>query len=165
MAVLRYAARVNGLDYFESIPITFLGSWTWEYFGETERPSLNDFLMTTFGGITLGEMFHRVGSSLRDNKDRGISRIMREISALPFDPMGGLNRLVRGQWTAIGANPPEHDPESYAVSAGGGPISIGAASATSSSPASGLASSYVPAFSTRNGPSQPPSRGDSSMQE
>jgi hypothetical protein len=114
------AGRVNGLDYFESIPITFLGSWTWEYFGETERPSLNDFLMTTFGGITLGEMFHRVGSSLRDNQDRGISRVMREITALPFDPMGGLNRLVRGQWTAIGPNPPEHDPESYAVSAGGG---------------------------------------------
>jgi hypothetical protein len=112
--------RANGLDYFESIPVTFLGSLTWEYFGETERPSLNDFLMTTFGGVTLGEMFHRVASSMRDNGDRGISRAVREIAALPFDPIGGLNRLVRGQWTAIGANPVEHDPESYVVSAGAG---------------------------------------------
>jgi hypothetical protein len=33
------AARSNGLDYFRAVPVAFFGSWTWENFGETYRPS------------------------------------------------------------------------------------------------------------------------------
>jgi hypothetical protein len=101
--------RANGLDYWESAPLAFLGSWTWEYLGETYRPSLNDFFMTSFGGIALGEMFHRLGASIRDNTARGGGRLRRELVALPLDPIGGLNRLLRGQWSAVFPNPPEHD--------------------------------------------------------
>lgn len=36
------AARSNGLSFWQSIPVTFGGSLMWEYFMETERPSLND---------------------------------------------------------------------------------------------------------------------------
>ncbi|MBK7925511.1 MAG: DUF3943 domain-containing protein [Gemmatimonadetes bacterium] len=90
------AGRANGLDFWESAPLAFLGSWSWEYLGERFRPSLNDFFMTSLGGIALGESFHRVGASIRDNQARGGGRILREIAALPLDPMGGLNRLVRG---------------------------------------------------------------------
>jgi hypothetical protein len=114
------AGRSNGLDYFHSVPLAFLGSWTWEYFGETNRPSLNDWFMTSFGGITLGEMFHRVSATIRDNGARGRGRTMRELAALPFDPIGGFNRLIRGQWRARGPNPPEHDPGSYVLRIGGG---------------------------------------------
>jgi hypothetical protein len=39
------------------------GSATWEFFGETNKPSLNDFINTTLGGIAFGEMFHRTGES------------------------------------------------------------------------------------------------------
>jgi hypothetical protein len=101
--------RSNGLDYWESATLALLGSWTWEYFGETNRPSLNDFYMTGIGGIALGEIFHRVSAAIRDNRATGRARTWREIAALPFDPVGGMNRLWRGQWTALGVNPPERE--------------------------------------------------------
>jgi Domain of unknown function (DUF3943) len=114
------AGRSNGLDYFSSVPIAFFGSWSWEYFGETYRPSLNDWFMTSFGGITLGEVFHRVGATIRDNRATGVHRLFREIGALPIDPVGGFNRLLRGQWTARGPNPDEHNPRDYVLRLGGG---------------------------------------------
>lgn len=106
------AGRSNGLDFWESAPLAFLGSWTWEYFGETHRPSLNDFFMTSFGGIALGEMFHRIGASIRDNQARGTRRLVQDLVALPFDPVGGLHRLTRREW-ARRPNPPEHNPGAY----------------------------------------------------
>lgn len=114
------AGRANGLDFWESAPLAFLGSWSWEYLGERFRPSLNDFFMTSVGGIALGESFHRVGASIRDNQARGGGRILREVAALPLDPMGSLNRLVRGEWTAVSQNPPEHDPDGFALRLAGG---------------------------------------------
>ena len=107
--------RSNGLDYWESAPLAFLGSWTWEYFGESYRPSLNDFFMTSFGGIALGEMFHRVAASIRDNRAGGGARNWREIAALPLDPVGAFNRLIRGEWSERGPNPPEHDPGAFVL--------------------------------------------------
>jgi hypothetical protein len=109
------AGRSNGLSFWESAPLAFLGSWSWEFFGEAKRPSFNDFFMTTFGGLALGEMFHRVGASIRNNQATGTGRILRELGAMPFDPIGGLNRLARGQWRAQFANPAEHDPGAYVL--------------------------------------------------
>lgn len=114
------AARSNGLSFFESAPVVFIGSWTWEYFGETNRPSLNDFYMTSLGGIAMGEVLHRLATSVRDNGASGRNRILRELAALPMDPVGGLNRLLRGQWTRIGSNPPEYDPGAFVLRARGG---------------------------------------------
>jgi hypothetical protein len=114
------AGRANGLDFWESAPLAFFGSWNWEYFGETYRPSLNDWFMTSFGGIALGEMFHRLAATIRDNGARGSTRTWREIAALPFDPMGAFNRLTRGQWNRVGPNPPEHDPGAYVLRIGAG---------------------------------------------
>ena len=115
------AGRANGLDYWESVPLTLFGSWTWEYFGETEQPSLNDFFMTSFGGVAIGEVFYRVGSSIRDNEATGAQRLLREVAAMPFDPIGGLNRFVRGQWASVGPNPVEHSPKSFILRVGAGP--------------------------------------------
>ncbi len=109
------AGRSNGLNFWESSPLAFLGSWTWEYLGEAKRPSLNDFFNTSFGGIALGEMLHRVSASIRDNEARGTGRTLREIAALPFDPIGGFNRLIRGEWSKRFANPDEHNPGSYVL--------------------------------------------------
>jgi len=107
------SGRDNCLGFWESAPLAFLGSWTWEYFGEKFRPSLNDFFMTSFGGIALGEMFHRVGASLRNNQTRGTGRMLRELAGLVVDPIGGLNRLFRGEWARVGPNPSEHDPGAF----------------------------------------------------
>ncbi len=113
------AGSANGLDYFRSVPLAFFGSWSWENFGETYRPSLNDWFMTSFGGITLGEVFHRVGATIRDNRATGMSRFMREVAALPVDPIGGVNRVVRGEWTARGPNPPDDKPTNFVLPVGG----------------------------------------------
>ena len=114
------AGRANGLSYAEAVPLTVFGSWTWEYFGEDLRPSLNDFFVTTLGGFAVGEVTHRVAANIRDERDRGRSRIAREVLALAVDPVGGLNRLVRGEWTRVGANPPEHNPRAFAYGAEAG---------------------------------------------
>jgi len=110
------AARANCLTFWEAVPITFLGSWTWEFFGEKWRPSLNDFWMTGYGGVALGEIIHRVSSAIIDEQARGGGRIAREFAALAVDPVGGVNRLFRGQWTRRGPNPPDRLPESYVFS-------------------------------------------------
>jgi hypothetical protein len=111
------AARANCLSFWESIPVVFLGSWTWEYFGETWYPSLNDFYMTGFGGPALGEILYRISTAVIDEEAQGGERIFRETAAMLINPLGGLNRLVRGQWTRRGVNPVDRLPESYAFNA------------------------------------------------
>jgi hypothetical protein len=107
------AARSNCLSYWESVPITFLGSWTWEFLAERARPSLNDFWMTGFGGAAMGEVLHRMAAAIIDERDTGSERIVREIGAMIVNPMNGLNRLVRGQWNDVGPNPVDRLPQSY----------------------------------------------------
>lgn len=119
------AARANGLGFWESAPLAFLGSWTWEYLGETHRPALNDFFMTSFGGIALGEVFHRLGARIRDNTKRGGARVLREIAALPLDPWGGLNRILRGEWLRMAANPGERNPAAIVIRLGVGGRVVG----------------------------------------
>ena len=107
------AARANCLGFWESIPITFLGSWTWEYLAEAKRPALNDFWMTGFGGVAIGEIMHRVSTAILDEEAAGGERLTREIAALFVNPMRGVNRLVRGEWNDRRANPPDRLPGSY----------------------------------------------------
>jgi hypothetical protein len=52
------AARSSGFNFYESMFFDGLGSLTWELFGETDVPSLNDLIVTTTGGVALGEMLH-----------------------------------------------------------------------------------------------------------
>lgn len=131
------AARANCLTFWEAIPITFLGSWTWEYFGETFRPSLNDFWMTGYGGVAMGEMLHRISWAILDQEASGAGRIGREAAALAVNPLLGLNRLVGGQWTERGSNPVDRLPESYSFRAKVGGRSVredGAPDGATSSP-------------------------------
>ncbi len=67
--------RANGLSFYESAAVTAFGSATWEYFGETNHASLNDFINTTLGGIALGEMFHRTAWLVRDTRATGRGRL------------------------------------------------------------------------------------------
>lgn len=114
------AGRQNGLDFWESTPLPFLGSAEWEYFGETARPSLNDFYNTSFGGIVLGEMTFRLAALVRDNEAHGTGRVLRELAALPLDPLGGIKRLLAGDWTRRSTNPREREPGALALELRGG---------------------------------------------
>ncbi|MGH7582483.1 MAG: DUF3943 domain-containing protein [Gemmatimonadales bacterium] len=114
------AARSNGLSYWASAPLVFLGSTEWEYFGETTRPSINDLVNTGMGGIALGEMFYRVAATIRSNEASGGERFLRELAALPFDPVGSVNRLFRGEWSRQGPDPSEHNPGTMVLRLGAG---------------------------------------------
>lgn len=97
--------RSNGLNFWESTPLTFLGSLEWEYFGERTYPSLNDLYNTSFGGIVLGEVTWRLAPLVRDNRARGIGRLLRELAAIPFDPSGSVRRLLTGDAWRVYGNP------------------------------------------------------------
>ena len=106
------AGRANGLDFWESSALTAFGSGTWEYFGETNQASLNDFINTTLGGIALGEMFHRTAWLVRDTRATGRSRLMKEIGATVIDPITGLNRFLSGDASRVVEKPPGLVPSS-----------------------------------------------------
>jgi hypothetical protein len=104
------AGRANGLSFYESSAMTAFGSATWEYFGETNHPSLNDFINTTLGGIALGEMFHRAAWLVRDTRSSGSGRLWREIGATALDPVTGYNRFRTGDASRVTEKPPEMVP-------------------------------------------------------
>ena len=107
------AARSNGYNYWESIPFTFAGSWMWEYLHEVHHPSLNDWVATSIGGTFLGEVFHRLSATIWDNTDTGGSRNWREVGGFLVNPMGGVNRMIDGDWGRQFANPEDRLPKNF----------------------------------------------------
>ncbi|MES2268588.1 MAG: DUF3943 domain-containing protein [Bacteroidota bacterium] len=103
------AFRSNGYSFWQSAPAAVAGSYFWETFGENERPSPNDFVNTSFGGIVLGEMSYRLSNKIVNNRHRGFGRQMEEITAFLANPMNGLNRLLDGKWGKVYGNPKDRD--------------------------------------------------------
>jgi hypothetical protein len=112
--------RANGLNFWESAAMTAFGSGTWEYFGETNQASLNDFINTTLGGIALGEMFHRTAWLVRNTKATGRSRMWSEIGATALDPMSGLMRYMSGDAGRVSEKPADMVPSSLSAVASAG---------------------------------------------
>ena len=116
------AGRANGLSFWESSAMTAFGSGTWEYFGETNQASLNDFINTTLGGIALGEMFHRAAWLVRNTRATGKSRLWSEIGATAIDPVGGVNRFVSGDSSRVSDKPPDMVPSELGTIASAGVV-------------------------------------------
>ena len=108
--------RANGLSFYESAAVTAFGSGTWEYFGETNHASLNDFINTTLGGIALGEMFHRTAWLVRDTRATGRGRLWKEIGATVLDPITGVNRFMRGDASRVTDKPADMVPSNLSAS-------------------------------------------------
>jgi hypothetical protein len=119
-AVYFRAGREHGLDFWESVPLAFLGSAEWEFFAETARPSLNDFYNTSFGGIALGEATYRLAQLVRNDHTRGVERVLRELAAAPLDPVGSLRRVVAGDAWRISGEPARREPGALALQLEGG---------------------------------------------
>ncbi len=98
------------MSFYESAALTAFGSGTWEYFGETNFPSVNDFINTTLGGIALGEMFHRAAWLVRDTRASGRGRLWSEIGATVLDPVTGYNRFRTGDAKRITDKPADMVP-------------------------------------------------------
>src|SRR6202012_524307 len=93
--------RTNGYNFWQSAPAAFAGSYMWEVAGETNPPAPNDFINTSFGGISLGEMTYRVSNRIINKKQRGFKRQLNEIAAMLIDPLNGFNRILDGQWGKV----------------------------------------------------------------
>lgn len=104
------AGRANGLSYWESVPLTLLGSVTWEWFGESTPPAWNDVINTTMGGAAFGEALHRIAWLVRDPRQTGRARLWREIGATVIDPIGGLNRFGWREALRPGEKPTAYAP-------------------------------------------------------
>lgn len=91
------AARSQGYDFWESLPLAVGGSLMWEYFGETTLPSYNDMIYTPLNGAALGEILYRLSSNILDDRTRGRERAIREVAAGLVNPVRGLNRLLQGK--------------------------------------------------------------------
>ncbi len=77
-------ARSAGLDFWESAAYTTLfGNIPWELFCECETPSVNDLIITSVGGASLGEMFHRFSADSWHTRFRWLSYFIT--------PMEGIN--------------------------------------------------------------------------
>ena len=88
------AGRSTGLGFWESSALAVAGSLVWECCGETLQMSANDMVSTSLGGVAMGEMIHRLGSVILDNRDTGASRVLREASIFPIDIVRGFNRML-----------------------------------------------------------------------
>ena len=119
------AARSNGFDYWTSLTFSMGGSLMWEYLMETHHASFNDWIATGVGGAALGESLHRLSTMLWDNTATGSERFWREIGGFAVNPMGGFNRLLRGETSKVYANPGERFPRAFYTNLEVGTRSIG----------------------------------------
>jgi hypothetical protein len=87
------AARASGYGFWGSTPFVAAGSLSWELFWENVRPSANDLINTTLGGIALGEVAHRISSHLLTRRGFPAGRRM---GALVVNPVGQAQSLVHG---------------------------------------------------------------------
>jgi hypothetical protein len=79
-------ARSSGYNYWTSLGVAAIGSWQWEFFMENEPPAFNDWIMTSFGGSMLGEMFYRFSNQILDESLQGSARFWNELGAGIFNP-------------------------------------------------------------------------------
>jgi hypothetical protein len=107
------SGRSNGYNYWESYGFAFAGSLIWEMFGENNRGAINDWAMTSLGGITIGEALHRAAIMVRNNESSGAGRAFSELGGFLIDPVGGFNRAWRGEMSKHGPNPENRFPLSW----------------------------------------------------
>ncbi|HPR18528.1 MAG TPA: DUF3943 domain-containing protein [Candidatus Cloacimonadota bacterium] len=88
------AARSNHLSFAESSGYTFLGSLTWELFMENHFPSANDMIMTTLGGVALGEVLYRLADLNLNVAVSPALHTSKELLSAVISPMYGFNRLI-----------------------------------------------------------------------
>lgn len=87
------AARSSGYGFWGSTPFVAAGSLTWELFTETVRPSTNDLITTTLGGIALGEVSHRLSELLTSNRSVTAGR---QFGAFVVSPVSRAQSLIHG---------------------------------------------------------------------
>jgi hypothetical protein len=88
-------ARSAGLNYWESLLYTNVGSFLWETGGETTHPSVNDQIASGIGGTFFGEALFRMASLVLEG-DGDKPGFWRELGATILSPPTGINRFAFG---------------------------------------------------------------------
>jgi hypothetical protein len=86
------AARSSGVSFWPACLYPFFASLAWEYFFERDRPSVNDQITSSLGGIFLGEALYRSSRFLTDVE--GNPGFWRNLFAFLLSPMTALNRWL-----------------------------------------------------------------------
>ena len=103
-------ARSAGLNYWESLLYTNLGSFLWEMGGETTNPSINDQIASGIGGSFFGEALFRMASLVLEG-DGSKPGFWRELGATILSPPTGINRFAFGD--RFKPVFPSHDPATF----------------------------------------------------
>ncbi|MEE1182638.1 MAG: DUF3943 domain-containing protein [Treponema sp.] len=82
------AARNANLNLYESLLYAGAGSLMWEYWWETNAPSINDLVYTPVGGMVTGEMLYRLSLEAQGKK-HGILSFMANPTRLYSDFVQG----------------------------------------------------------------------------
>ncbi|MBK9099250.1 MAG: DUF3943 domain-containing protein [bacterium] len=118
------AGRTNGYDFWGSSAFSLTGSAVWEFFGETFRPSFNDWIYTGVGGANLGEILYRLSSMVTDNRATGSERVWSEIWGSLLNPVRGFNRAISGEMGQSFDNPEWSRPKNFLITFDGGSRSM-----------------------------------------
>jgi hypothetical protein len=89
-------ARSAGLNYWEALLYTNVGSFLWETGGETTNPSVNDQIASGIGGSFFGEALFRMASLVLEG-DGDKPGLWRELGATVLSPPTGINRIAFGE--------------------------------------------------------------------
>ena len=98
------SARASGYDFWRSAPFVAAGSLSWELFTENVRPSINDLINTTLGGIALGEVAFRVSSLLSGQHSPTATR---RLGAFVVNPLSQAQSLVHGRTPSVAPATPQ----------------------------------------------------------
>lgn len=102
-------ARSSGLNFWESLIYSNLGSFAWEMAGENQAPAINDQITTGNAGSLLGEALYRMSNLvLGSGSNPGF---LRETGAFLISPTSEVNRLAFDK--RFGANLPTVPPATF----------------------------------------------------
>jgi hypothetical protein len=88
-------ARSSGLNFWESLAYSNVGSFLWKMAGETDPPSINDQITTGNAGSLLGEaLFRMAGLVLEEGGDKPDG--WHELGAAIISPTTAVNRYAFG---------------------------------------------------------------------
>jgi len=103
-------ARSTGLNFWESLLYSNIGSYIWQITGETDNPRINAMITTGQAGSLFGEALFRMANLLLEGGGDNPG-VWREVGAAVVSPPTGLNRLVFGD--RFKSVFPSHDPATF----------------------------------------------------
>lgn len=89
-------ARSAGLNFWQSLVYSNLGSFLWEMGGETSRPSINDQITTGNAGSLLGEALFRMAGLVLE-EGGGDPELRFKLAAAAISPPTAFNRFAFGE--------------------------------------------------------------------